>query len=89
MASKQNGVLYLGVTANLAQRVYQHRNGLSEGFTKRYCVKRLVWFECHHSSNAAIKREKQIKKWKRAWKLQLIEEMNPTWRDLYESILSL
>ena len=87
MASKQNGTLYIGVTSNLASRIWQHKEGAVEGFTKKYNVKLLVWYEQHDSIEEAIQREKQLKRWNRAWKLQLIEKMNPVWQDLYESIL--
>jgi len=82
MASKRNGTLYCGVTSDLTKRIYQHRNGIYEGFSKKYDVKRLVWFEQHETMEAAITREKQIKKWNRAWKLELIEKGNPDWKDL-------
>ncbi len=82
MASKRNGTLYLGVTANLVQRVWHHRQGLVEGFTKRYRVHTLVWYELHATMEAAIAREKALKEWKRAWKLDLIEKHNPDWQDL-------
>ncbi len=84
MASGRNGTLYLGVTANLTQRAHQHREGAVEGFSKRYGCTRLVWFEQHSEISAAIAREKDIKKWRRAWKLNLIERANPQWRDLFE-----
>lgn len=84
LASKRNGTLYVGVTSNLTGRIYQHRNELVAGFTKEYGVKRLVWFEDHATMEAAIQREKRIKKWNRAWKLELIEKGNPAWRDLAE-----
>lgn len=87
LASRRNGTLYVGVTSNLVQRVWQHRNHLVEGFTKRYGVSRLVWFELHETMESAIRREKAIKEWKRAWKIQLIEETNPEWVDLFESLL--
>jgi putative endonuclease len=86
MASKRNGTLYTGVTANLGQRVWQHREGVVEGFTKRYGCKLLMWFERHETMDAAIAREKQIKGGSRAKKLALIEAMNPDWRDLFEDI---
>ena len=78
------GTLYIGVTSNLVKRVWQHREGLADGFTKRYRVKRLVWFETHVDIMTAITREKQLKKWNRAWKIALIQAANPEWRDLYE-----
>jgi len=86
LASKRNGTLYTGMTSDLVKRVWQHRNSLIDGFTKTYHVKLLVYFEVHHHAEEAIRREKQIKKWKRAWKLKLIEEKNPNWDDLYETI---
>ena len=86
MASKRNGTLYTGVTSDLPGRVWQHRNGAIEGFSKRYGCKILVWYEVHGTMEAAITREKQIKEWQRAWKLRLIEESNPNWDDLYESL---
>ena len=79
--------MYTGVTSNLAQRVEQHKTEAVEGFTKRYAVHRLVWYEEHDTMAAAIAREKAIKKWNRAWKLRLIEEVNPEWRDLAEELL--
>jgi putative endonuclease len=87
MASDRNGTLYLGVTSNLIKRAWQHRNHELPGFTSRYAVNRLVWFEGTPSIEAAIAREKQLKNWKREWKLALIEKENPEWRDLYEDIL--
>jgi putative endonuclease len=87
LASKRNGTLYVGVTSNLSQRVWQHKNDVSEGFTKRYGVHILVWYEGHETMESAIVREKTIKEWKRQWKIDLIEAMNPKWRDLYEDIL--
>ncbi|MBM4329020.1 MAG: GIY-YIG nuclease family protein [Deltaproteobacteria bacterium] len=86
LASQRNGTLYIGVTSNLIQRVWQHKKGLVEGFTKRYCVKELVYFEVHYTAESAITREKQIKKWRRAWKVQLIEDFNPDWEDLYDHV---
>lgn len=87
LASKRNGTLYVGVTSNLPQRVWQHKNDLVEGFTRRYGVHALVWYEVHETMENAIAREKTIKEWKRQWKIDLIEAMNPEWRDLYEDIL--
>lgn len=87
LASKRNGTLYTGVTSDLVKRVYDHKNGLADGFTKKYKVHHLVYFELHEDMYAAISREKQIKKWNRAWKLELIEKNNPAWKDLYESIV--
>ena len=86
LASRRNGTLYTGVSRYPIQRIWQHKEGLVRGFTKKYGVHRLVYIELHDTMPAAIKREKQIKEWKRAWKLQLIESVNPEWRDLYEDI---
>jgi putative endonuclease len=86
MASKRNGTLYVGVTSNLAQRIWQHKNGLAEGFTKRYHIHMLVWYEVHAIMETAIAREKAIKEWQRAWKVALIEKTNPDWRDLYDEL---
>jgi putative endonuclease len=82
LASRKNGTLYIGVTSNLVQRLHQHRSGLIEGFTSDYGVMRLVWFESGGSMEEAIRREKQVKKWNRQWKINLIEWDNPDWRDL-------
>jgi putative endonuclease len=87
LASKRNGSLYTGVTSNPVKRVWEHKSNLVDGFTKRYDVRMLVYFEQHADMTAAITREKQIKKWNRAWKLRLIEERNPEWKDLYEELL--
>jgi len=84
LASQRNGTLYIGMTNDLIRRIYQHKNDLVEGFTKKYGIHRLVWYEVADTPLAAITREKQLKKWNRAWKLRLIEEMNPEWKDLYE-----
>ena len=86
MANKRNGTLYTGVTSNLVQRVWQHKQNIVKGFTKKYDVKLLVYYETHDSAEDAITREKRIKKWRRAWKLRLIENTNPLWKDLYEEI---
>ncbi len=86
LASKRNGTLYTGVTSNLAQRVWQHKQGSVSGFASKYGVKLLVYVEFHDRMEGAITREKQIKEWQRAWKLELIEAMNPEWRDLYDDI---
>ena len=88
MASARNGTLYVGVTNDIARRAYEHRNGLNEGFTKRYGIHMLVWLEEHGDIYEAILREKRIKKWNRAWKLRLIEEKNPDWVDLFDQIIS-
>jgi putative endonuclease len=87
LTSKRNGTLYTGVTSDLVKRVWEHKNDMVEGFTKRYSVHRLVWYELHESMESAILREKRIKGWKRTWKLQLIEKDNPDWQDLYHSIV--
>ena len=84
LASGFHGTLYTGFTSNLPGRVWQHREEVTGGFTKRYGVKRLVWFEVHESMDSAIRREKSIKRWHRQWKIQLVEAENPTWRDLAE-----
>ena len=86
LASERNGTLYIGVTGNLAARIWQHRNGVVEGFTKRYHIDRLVHVEPFTDVNEAIVREKALKKWRRAWKLELIERDNPQWLDLFEVI---
>ncbi len=86
MASKRNGTLYIGMTNNLARRVWEHKNNVVEGFTKKYGVHQLVWYEVADTPQAAITREKQLKKWNRAWKLKLIEATNPEWKDLYNEI---
>jgi putative endonuclease len=86
LASHRNGTLYVGVTSGLIQRLHQHREGLIEGFAKGYGVHRLVWFERHATMEHAITREKRIKKWNRSWKIRLIEEANPDWRDLAAEI---
>ena len=86
MASQRNGTLYVGVTSNLIQRVWQHRNHVVEGFTDKYNVNCLVWFEQHETMESAIAREKAIKKWDRAWKLKFFEKQNPEWNDLWPFI---
>ncbi len=88
LCSKRNGTLYAGVTSNLIKRVYEHRNNLADGFTKKYGIHRLVWYEIHNAPETAIPREKQIKKWNRDWKLRLIEQMNPDWKDLYGDLVN-
>lgn len=87
MASKRNGTLYVGVTGDLAGRASQHREDVLEGFTKKYGAHTLVWFEEFADIFEAILREKRIKKWRRSWKLELIEKMNPTWSDMFERIV--
>ena len=84
LASQPNGTLYIGVTSNLYARMREHREGTFEGFTKKYDVKQLVYYEAHATMADAIKRESQIKKWRRLWKIRLIEQMNPTWADLFD-----
>ena len=86
MASKWHGTLYIGVTSDLAKRVWEHKQNYAEGFTKKYVVHDLVYFEQCEDMVAAIQREKQMKKWDRAWKIQLIEKQNPNWRDLWPDI---
>jgi putative endonuclease len=88
LASARSGTLYIGVTSNLVKRIWEHREGLADGFTKKYGVKQLVWFESHGDAVSAITREKQLKKWNRAWKINLIQQKNPYWRDLYDDILA-
>jgi len=88
LASRKNGTLYIGVTRDLIRRIYEHKSGTVEGFTKKYKVDQLVWFDNSESIIAAIQREKQLKNWKRAWKIQLIEQTNPHWHDLYPALLS-
>lgn len=87
LASHRNGTLYTGVTSSLKKRVWEHKNNVVEGFTKRYGVHTLVWYESHSNMNSAITREKALKEWKRRWKLELIERINPDWRDLYEELI--
>ncbi|MDX2216866.1 MAG: GIY-YIG nuclease family protein [Oculatellaceae cyanobacterium bins.114] len=86
MASRRNGTLYIGVTSDLIKRVWEHRNDLVDGFTKRYSIHCLVYFEQHSDIATAIQREKQLKKWNRAWKIALIEEANPEWLDLWVTV---
>ena len=87
LASKRNGTLYIGVTNNLIRRVYEHKNDLINGFAKKYKVHMLVYYEHTNDINSAIQREKRLKKWKREWKIELIETMNPDWHDLYEKLV--
>ena len=87
MTNRPNGTLYTGVTSNMPRRAFEHRNGLIKGFTKRYGLKRLVWFEFHDDIRSAIQRESSIKHWPRAWKVRLIVSMNPEWNDLYETLI--
>ncbi len=87
LATKRRGTLYIGVTSNLVARTWQHRKHVVEGFTKRYGVTMLVWYELHETMDSAILREKQLKKWNREWKLRLVQESNPQWRDLWDDIV--
>jgi putative endonuclease len=87
LASRRNGTLYIGVTSDLIKRVYEHKSDLVDGFTKRYAVHDLVYFETVDDIDSAIAREKQIKRWNRVWKVRLIEKLNPHWRDLYLDLL--
>src|SRR3990172_3907719 len=87
LASKRNGTLYVGVTSDLVKRIWEHKSNVVKGFTERYGVHQLVWYEMHETMESAIKRENALKNWKRAWKSELIERTNPNWLDLYESIV--
>ena len=87
LTSDKNGALYTGVTSDLVKRIYEHKNGLVDGFTKKYSVKILVYYEVFEDINEAIHREKNIKNWKREWKIELIEKDNPLWDDLYKDLL--
>ena len=87
LASGRNGTLYIGVTSDLTKRIWAHNNDLIEGFTKRYNIHQLVYYEMHSDMLSAISREKQLKKWKRAWKLAIIERTNPDWRDLWADLI--
>jgi putative endonuclease len=87
LASKRNGTLYTGVTSDIIKRVWEHKNNLAEGFTNRYNIHNLVWYELHDNIEEAIIREKNIKEWKRLWKIKLIEDSNPNWLDLYDTII--
>lgn len=87
LASKRNGTLYIGVTSDLVKRVWEHKSDLVEGFTKQYQVHQLVWYETSISMESVITREKQLKEWKRLWKVDLIEKANPYWNDLYPSLI--
>ena len=86
LASQKNGTLYVGSTDNLAKRVWEHKEEIYKGFTTEYGVKRLVWYEVHETRESAFVRERQMKKWKRGWKIELIEKENPAWVDLYETL---
>ena len=87
VTNQPRGTLYMGVTSNLAQRIGQHREKAVDGFTKKYGLDRAVWYEVHENAESAILREKQLKKWNRLWKIELIEKMNPEWRDLFQDIV--
>jgi putative endonuclease len=87
MASKKHGTLYIGATDDLVKRVYQHKNNLVEGFTKKYNIHMLVYHESTSNANSMVTRERQLKKWNRQWKIELIEKFNPEWKDLYEEII--
>jgi putative endonuclease len=87
LASERNGTLYIGVTSDLAKRIWEHRSDFVEGFTKQHQVHDLVWYEIHENMESAITREKQLKEWKRQWKIELIENINPYWNDLYPTII--
>jgi len=86
LASKRNGTLYIGISSNLLDRVYKHKKGVYDGFTKKYKVNKLVYYEVYADVREAINREKQLKNWKREWKIELIEKDNPTWRDLFNDL---
>ncbi len=88
LSNKKRGTLYIGVTNNFIRRLYEHKNGLSDGFTKKYNIKILVYFEATSNILSALEREKKLKKWNRAWKINLIEKMNPEWKDLSEKFNS-
>ena len=87
MASQRNGTLYIGMTSNLVKRIWEHKTNVVEGFTKKYGVHTLVWYEIHETMDSAIYKEKALKKWRRKWKTDLIESFNPDWHDLYETII--
>ncbi len=87
LASKRNGTLYIGVTSDLIKRIWEHKNNFVEGFSSRYAVHQLVWYELHEDMESAIQREKRLKEWKRSWKIDLIEKTNAEWKDLYHTII--
>ena len=87
LTNKRYGTFYVGVTSDLPKRIWEHRNNVVEGFTQKHNLKNLVHYEAHENVESAIKREKRLKKWDRQWKIELIEESNPDWRDLYENIV--
>ena len=86
LTNKPRGTLYIGVTSNLPQRIWQHKNKVTKGFTEKHKLNKLVWYEVHDNMMSAIEREKALKAWKREWKISVIEEMNPTWGDLYDDL---
>ena len=86
ITNERNGTLYIGVTSDLQKRIWEHKSKTVEGFSKKYGLGRLVWYEVHDDINEAIRREKQLKKWERKWKLRIIEESNPQWNDLYDGL---
>ncbi len=87
LASRKNGTLYIGVTNNIIKRVYEHKNDFAKGFTQKYTIHTLVYYDIHQSMYEAIVREKQLKKWRRAWKIEIINKMNPEWKDLYDGLI--
>ena len=87
MASQRNGTLYIGVTSNLIKRIWEHKTNVVEGFTKKYGVHTLVWYEIHETMDSALQREKALKKWRRNWKIDLIQSFNSDWKDLYKTII--
>lgn len=87
LASKKNGTLYIGVTSDLVKRIWEHKNNVTESFTQKYSVHTLVYYEIHSDFDTAVTREKKLKNWRREWKIKLIEENNPDWKDLYEGLL--
>jgi len=87
LANKRNGTLYVGVTSDLIKRIWEHKNNVVKGFTERYSVHQLIWYELHETMESAIRKEKMLKNWKRVWKLELIERNNPNWQDLYGTII--
>ena len=87
LTNKPNGTLYIGVTSDLVKRIYEHKNNFVDGFSKKYNTKQLIYYEIFESIEEAIKREKQLKKWNRSWKIELIENFNKSWKDLYDDII--
>ena len=88
MSNKKHGTIYIGVTSNIIKRSFEHKNHLTKGFTDKYNLDKLVYYEIYEDADSAIKREKQLKEWKRLWKIELIEKFNPDWNDLYDMIIS-